>query len=63
MEKIVEGFTQEKNSAGDFVHKPIRAALIKKLVTKTSEKTKELNLTTNAKKKKGRKRIVSAETL
>ena len=54
MEKIVEGFTQEKNSDGVFVPKPIRAALVKKFVTKTSEKTKELKLTTNPKKKKGK---------
>ena len=51
MEKIVEGFTQEKNSDGDFVPKAIRAALIKKFVTNTQDKKKELKMPINSRKK------------
>ena len=46
MEKIVEGFTQEKNSDGKFVPKAIRAALVKKFTTNTLNKKKELKMQT-----------------
>ena len=53
MEKIIEGFTQEKNSEGKFVPKKIRAALVKKFTTNVLNKKKELKMPIGSKQKKG----------